>query len=391
MMNCWSIGAFLVLFLGSFCLWNCLTRDELLDSPDWHGCRDQNGKPVDEFVVYKLPKDRNSPFGPLREGSAYMYLTPETAVRLQSGGVSSVLSQYSDSASGWVLSNISINHERSMLAWTLSRLYSDPERLKNTAYIMYNDEFPNNTKSFTKGHTKGVVLLTELGGFWLIHSVPKYPPPPEDGYSYPSSGQHYGQTMLCISLPAHQANNVGQLLFYNEPFIYSSNMPSALEQKFAMLDRVIRGDQHPQGPQWFRIVNLISQRGKRFMAFAKYRKYNDDLYSGLVAPVLKTNIAVETWRNGPHPLPSSCNGSYRVMNVQSVTAKAAATSFSTHHDHSKWAVATQPDSSYVCIGDINRMETQFHRGGGTVCMWSLSIWHRFHSLVQSEEVCPMTG
>lgn len=33
------------------------------------------------FVVYKLPKDRNSGFGPLREGSAYMYLTPETAVR----------------------------------------------------------------------------------------------------------------------------------------------------------------------------------------------------------------------------------------------------------------------------------------------------------------------
>lgn len=69
----------------------------------------------------------------------------------------------------------------------------------------------------------------------------------------------------------------GQLLFYNEPFIYSSNMPRALEQKFAMLDRVIRGEQQPQGPQWFRIVNLISQRGKRFMAFAKYRKYNDGM------------------------------------------------------------------------------------------------------------------
>lgn len=83
---------------------------------------------------------------------------------------------------------------------------------QNAAFIMYNDEFPNGTKSMTKGHTKGVVLMTVYGGFWLVHSVPLYPPPPEDGYSYPHSGHRYGQTMLCISLPPDQSHNLGKHL-----------------------------------------------------------------------------------------------------------------------------------------------------------------------------------
>ena len=38
-----------------------------------------------------------------------------------------------------------------------------------------------------------------------------------------------------------------------------------------------------------------------------------DLYSGLVAPTLETDILVESWRNGPEPLPSSCNATYKYV------------------------------------------------------------------------------
>ena len=82
--------------------------------------------------------------------------------------------------------------------------------MQNSVLIMYNDEFPNGTKSFTKGHTKGVLAMTQSGGFWLVHSVPMYPPSPEDDYSYPSTGEHYGQIMLCISLPVEESENLGE-------------------------------------------------------------------------------------------------------------------------------------------------------------------------------------
>ena len=74
---------------------------------------------------------------------------------------------------------------------------------------MYNDEFPNGTKSMTHGHTKGIVVMSNHGGFWLIHSAPKYPPNTDQPYSYPESAHTYGQSMLCVSVGPDQADNIG--------------------------------------------------------------------------------------------------------------------------------------------------------------------------------------
>ena len=38
------------------------------------------------------------------------------------------------------------------------------------------------------------------GSVWLIHSVPHYPPFPNETYGYPHTGQRYGQTAMCVSL-----------------------------------------------------------------------------------------------------------------------------------------------------------------------------------------------
>lgn len=54
-------------------------------------------------------------------------------LRLQSGGVSSVFSEYHDSATVWVLSNVSIDSQFSMPAQTLRRLYTDQQLTKVNA------------------------------------------------------------------------------------------------------------------------------------------------------------------------------------------------------------------------------------------------------------------
>lgn len=78
---------------------------------------------------------------------------------------------------------------------------------------MYNDQPPIGQTSFSSGHTKGVVIAREDGGFWLIHSVPHYPPDPKDGdYSYPKTGLKNGQSYLCITLPAKELEIVGKII-----------------------------------------------------------------------------------------------------------------------------------------------------------------------------------
>ena len=52
-----------------------------------------------------------------------------------------------------------------------------------------------------RGHTKGLVVGSQSSGsVWLIHSVPHYPPFPNETYGYPHTGQRYGQTAMCVSL-----------------------------------------------------------------------------------------------------------------------------------------------------------------------------------------------
>ena len=75
--------------------------------------------------------------------------------------------------------------------------------------LLYNDEHPDGNTSFTAGHTKGVVVLGERKGFWLVHSVPKFPPA-AGGYGYPRTGHMYGQTFLCITIEtASNADSLG--------------------------------------------------------------------------------------------------------------------------------------------------------------------------------------
>ena len=87
---------------------------------------------------------------------------------------------------------------------------------------MYNDEFPNGTSSETAAHAKGVVAFDGTGtGFWLVHSVPRFPPTPGPNitYSFPATGFRYGQTMLCISLALSQADLIGECRVKKIPLV----------------------------------------------------------------------------------------------------------------------------------------------------------------------------
>ena len=128
-------------------------------------------------------KTNSSPF--VQNGTAYTYID--------------------SSSTNLTFYNRDITSPSSPLGRTLAGVYKGAD-----LSFMYNDETPSGKTSSSYGHTKGVIGATGNEGFWLIHSVPSFPPPPEQGYSYPPNGRVYGQSFLCLSL----GMTVLQLFFY---------------------------------------------------------------------------------------------------------------------------------------------------------------------------------
>ncbi|XP_069934254.1 deoxyribonuclease-2-beta isoform X3 [Oryctolagus cuniculus] len=163
-----------LLFLGLFGLLEATTI----------ACRNEEGGAVDWFTFYKLPKRQDKEDG--ETGLEYLYL--DSTIR------------------SWRRSKQLMNSTKSVLGRTLQQLYeADASESNRTAYLIYNDAVPKSVNYSRKyGHTKGLLLWNGAQGFWLIHSIPRFPPIPEEGYAYPTTGRRNGQSGICITFKHRQ-------------------------------------------------------------------------------------------------------------------------------------------------------------------------------------------
>ncbi|KZC13284.1 PREDICTED: plancitoxin-1 [Dufourea novaeangliae] len=350
-------------------------------------CKDENNVPVDWYVLYKLPKTRTSSNPLIREGLAYLYITNATI------------------KTGWGLSTRPIGSNNSIPGLTLAPLYNQ-KRENETMWTLYNDSPPDAPTVFKYGHTKGVVMVNSGQGFWLIHSVPNYPPVPNGGeltrhskngntsiegrYSYPESGTIFGQSFLCVSLGGDQFDTVGEQLMYNEISVYAKNIPELLDKRYPML-RNATNQKRIKSPPYNHKAAIRSLGSVYFTSFAKGSKWQKDLYADFVAPQLQTNLYVQSWLNGRGKLPSTCSR-IKIYNVRSLKFDSANVDFSSSRDHSKWAitVTNKTNTHWVCIGDINRADTQYYRGGGALCFKQAQLWKDYRNAVNDVEPCPRT-
>ncbi|XP_050460084.1 plancitoxin-1 [Cataglyphis hispanica] len=352
-------------------------------------CRDENNQIVDWYVLYKLPKVSQSSNPTIRNGLAYLYMTNKTVDK------------------GWQLSAKKISDKDSIPGNTLAPLYNDSEALK-AFWILYNDDPPNRPINGKYGHAKGVVMTNMQQGFWLIHSVPNYPPLPNSGddtrrgqnvqenptpgnrseYDYPSSGENYGQSFLCISMDSDQFDLIGQQLMFNQIIVYKRNIPVTFAVSFPMLTDAANQKRVRKAPFSSKAI-LRSSSDVKFLSFAKSDKWQKDLYDDFVAPTLRSDLFAETWLNGRGRLPSDCEHT-KVYNVVSISLQKFDIDFKSSRDHSKWAVAIEGkvNQTWTCIGDINRADTQYIRGGGTVCLNHRKVWENYRHVVNDVEPCP---
>ncbi|KIH57045.1 deoxyribonuclease II [Ancylostoma duodenale] len=271
-----------------------------------------DGEDVDWFAALKYPANVDE-----RRGRSFVY--------------------FDSSQKGWKLSPQPINSTESAIGATVNQIYGmDKTRMFG---IAYNDDVPGTHVNGDRGHSKGVALFDESVGFWMLHSVPNYPPPG------------------------------------TAPVLEDVVSKKSLKRSDAVYT-TIRG--------------IETLGGRKVKGFSKHKKFQLDLWHDFIALNLHTDMAVETWRNGAaKDVGSQCGGGANVYDVNNIALLGR--SFSSSKDHSKWGVSMSEKVPAVCIGDVNRQESQFKRGGGAVCIEDRTLWKTFRESVTDFDGCDVSS
>ncbi|KAM9384322.1 deoxyribonuclease-2-alpha-like [Pholidichthys leucotaenia] len=322
-------------------------------------CRNDSGDEVDWYILYKLPNSKTS-------GLKYFYMD--------------------DSTNGWKFSNEEISSSSGALGQTLKPLFDFYVR-KTTGfgYMLYNDQPPPpyKTASSSYGHSKGVVMLDRQTGVWLSHSTPKFPSYRRRDF-WPTSGSDNAQTFMCVTYSYDQFKEIGLQLKYIHPYSFDFDIPQTFHNELRCVAQRVC---YPKSGEWVRLANLTSMAHREFLSFAKYNRFEDDLYSGLIVKHMNLDLFAKSWGRMRQPLPSYCIcDTPHVYNVEKVNLMMP---YSTTVDHSKWSVTS--DGSWTCIADMNREKSQMKRGGGAICTEDRVVGTAFLKLISKYEYCqPLT-
>ncbi|XP_028301015.1 deoxyribonuclease-2-beta isoform X2 [Gouania willdenowi] len=326
-------------------------------------CRNEAGDPVDWFIIYKLPQYR---IGEIGSGVEYLYLD--------------------SSSDSWQMSKFMINSSQGAIGNTLNQLYEGKAYESNSlVYALYNDGPPVLKYIKGYGHTKGVLLFDHSQGFWLPHSIPRFPSFPDGGYLYPTSGKVNGQTALCVTFQYQQFLNIAKQLVYFYPRFYNCSVPASFLADLPQLAQLCKGSK-PEPASKTSMKELVSIGGNTFLSFAKSEHLVDDIYTGWVAQALDADLLVQSWQRQGWKLPSNCSLPKHVMNIQRIQPSESVL-FHSYNDHSKWCVSQTYEKQLTCLGDLNREVSQMRCGGGLICTFNPSVYNAFRRAVDWYEGC----
>lgn len=103
--------------------------------------------------------------------------------------------------------------------------------------------------------------------------------------------------------------------------------------------------------------------------------------------MLSSNMVAETWgRPLMAPWCGSSSNRFQVGNV-AVLAFDNGVTWKETQDHSKWTMPTDPSSNYSCFGDMNRMESQFKRGGAFYCISDTGLNKAMKKIMKTNALC----
>lgn len=313
-----------------------------------------------------------------------------------------------------------------------------------TNWITYNDQpvFHSQLNIYdkikhhtSKGHCKGIFCWNDNEIGWLIHSVPKFPE-----YFSPSSEicvskigkseQVYGQSFMYVYKMYYSKNELEELILHimkMSPCIYlSRGFDNPMYNKNLKLKKTGELEKYI----WSKDVEHYVKKACDEM----------DFYESL-CEMTSTKCKTETWIRGGEVKPSE--NVIHIRQLIELSETSENNTYRQTQDHSKWAISipikanlkhiqvlletrkmqnkniqikrsffsrlcgcfrkketkniglknknteqcTEPDTNsiketyWVCVGDLNRMKSQWKRGGGGIVIYDDYLWKAMEDII----------
>jgi hypothetical protein len=262
------------------------------------------------------------------------------------------------------------------LGSTVSQLW-----IESTEYIIWNDSPPNSESyNFTVGHSKGIWAWNiETGDAIIIqHSIPEFPKGPAQSLNYTGLGNNaweYGQHATCFHTTVSELNRIASYAFRIVLNIYDLRTSSKTPSNLAQLANGIISEDPVCNSDIFHTI-----AGESILFYTKSMQWNNELYANCLTSGLQTSLYVESWIHGDAEGPA-CN-QYSVYDIAQISYPNGP-DFNEYNDHSKWAIG----GAWFCASDINRMTSQYLRGGSAYCFNPKSLILSLENAIKTTESC----
>lgn len=221
-----------------------------------------------------------------------------------------------------------------------------------------SDKSDNQLKSHsTGGHCKGILAWNATHVSWLVHSVPNFPREFTGSTISPiEPSEHiYGQSFFHVTRQADEAfvkQAIAHIYLMNAHVFMKHNVPEVEQPKNA--------------------ISTLSF-SEEITHIAKSPKMEIDIYSEYLT-IYATDWYVESWKRGHAITTPSTIKDVSHLSIFGVKYKES-------QDHSKWATSDQ----YYWIGDLNRMTSQYKRGGGGFVVKNQGTANALKSIIVATE------
>jgi deoxyribonuclease-2 len=271
-------------------------------------------------------------------------------------GISSI--KYLDENKSFIKSGDNIN------IW-IKNLY---KKSNWTNWIVYNDQTENlGYNHTTKGHCKGIITWSDSRISWLYHSTPNFPRyfTGNDISELETNEYMYGQIYQYIELEFNK-NLLTEILLQlviMEPNVY---IEKYIDTSFNFKD--FSKNNHNIKKELIKKIKI----NENIEHVAKSPNYEIDIYSEYLAKEYSYIWYIETWIRGHHIETISD----KIIDINKIHFEDI--EYDEKNDHSKWGVS---DNDLYWVGDLNRMTSQYKRGGGGFIINNYDISNSLKSMI----------